>query len=357
MPTLRRRSDGRYEVRAQAGGARWSFYGRTPEEAWQRYLAARPTLGRANPPATVAEAAERWLAAQAPTWKPRTLHNHTQRLERWILPVIGRLAPARLTPAHCERLLRRVPGQREPNGVYQTLHAFTRFCLHQRWLLADPLAAVPRPAYRPKPVDLPDIETVRRLLAFLKQSDDWLANFVAVALLTGLRPGELAALRWSDIDWSRGLVHVRRAGQYIDGQWVETLPKTRSGYRPVPVGQLALEFLERQRRLVEGWHPARPEWADLVFPARKGGPLQSSVVSHALGRLCRQAGVPPLTAHQLRHAHASVLLYAGTPVSDIARRLGHASAAVTLAVYSHALGPGHQVAERAERALVSDEGG
>ena len=352
MPTLRRRSDGRYEVRAQAGEVRKSFYGRTPEEAWQRYLAARPTLGQVNPPATVAEAVERWLAAQAAAWKPRTLHNHAQRLERWVLPVIGRLALARLTPAHCERLLRRVPGQREPNGVYQTLHAFTRFCLRQGWLLADPLAAVPRPAYRPKPVDLPDIETVRRLLAFLEQSDDWLANFVAVALLTGLRPGELAALRWSDIDWARGLVHVRRAGQYIDGRWVETLPKTRAGYRVVPIGRLALEFLERQRRLVEGWRPARPEWVDLVFLGQRGKPLQGSVVNHGLKRLCRKAGVPPLTAHQLRHAHASVLLYAGTPVPDVARRLGHSTPVTTLAVYSHALDSGRQVAERVERALV-----
>jgi integrase len=177
---------------------------------------------------------------------------------------------------------------------------------------------------------------------------------VLFVLCTGLRLGEVAALRWGDIDWDAGLVHVQRAGQWVGGRWVETPPKTAAGRRSIVLGQLAIEALRRQHEQVTRWREqAGPTWGDdFVFPRWPSGqPLTPKYASVVLGRLCRAAGIARLHFHLLRHAHASLALAGGASVADVSSRLGHATPSTTLAVYSHALGGSRTVAMTVERAL------
>jgi integrase len=88
-----------------------------------------------------------------------------------------------------------------------------------------------------------------------------------------------------------------------------------------------------------------------VFPGTAGQPLSADRVNAAVRRLCKAAGVPKLTFHQLRHGAASLSLLAGVALPDLSRRLGHADVSVTTRIYAHAIGDGKRVAEAIERVL------
>jgi integrase len=177
---------------------------------------------------------------------------------------------------------------------------------------------------------------------------------VLFVLCTGLRLGEAAALRWGDIDWDAGLVHVQRAGQWVGNRWSESPPKTAAGRRSIILGELAIEALRRQHEQVTRWREqAGPAWGDdFVFPRWPSGqPLTPKYASVVLGRLCQSAGLARLRFHWLRHAHASLALAGGVPVADVSARLGHSTPHVTLSTYAHTLGGSRTVAMTVERAL------
>lgn len=148
-------------------------------------------------------------------------------------------------------------------------------------------------------------------------------------------------MRWSDLDLGQGTVWIRRSLHRIAGEWVETSPKTTAGDRRIALPPETVAALKRQQaQQAEARLRAGAEWQDrgLVFCGQHGQPLQQSTVQHTLARTCRGLGLPKLTPHGLRHLHASLLLQAGLDVPRVSRRLGHATPAITLAVYAHALG-------------------
>lgn len=357
MAKARRRRNGLYEARVQRDGRRYSVYGRTETEALAKLEGLQRQLALDQPPPpgklTVGELVERWMATEQRRWKPRTAFNYQRLSERWIIPSIGAVRLSKLSPDRLQRFLDGIPG-RQASQVFRLLHRAFQVAVRWRWLPANPCDRVIPPAYQPPGTVLPDSEHLAELFRQCLASDDSHAPLVGLALLTGLRLGELLALRWGDIDLDRGLVKVVRSGQWIQGQWVEAEPKTRVSRRTVPIGELGVRLLKRQKAVVARRKlQAGPAWDEhgLVFPSATGRPLKGSVVVRAVQRLCRQAGVPPLTTHQLRHASASLALAAGTPLPDVSRWLGHSSPAITAKVYAHSISDGREVALAIERAL------
>jgi integrase len=230
------------------------------------------------------------------------------------------------------------------------------FSVGVRWghLTENPCDRIVPPSYQPPSIELPDADALGRLFGHCLGSSDPYAGLVALSLLTGLRRGEITALRWSDIDLDAGKIDVVRSGQWIAGQWTETGPKSRSGRRSVFVGEQGIRLLRRQKALVARLKlQAGPNWQEhgLVFPRADGRPLTPSQVSAAVKRLCRAAGIPTLHFHALRHSAASLALMAGVPLPEVSRQLGHASVAITAKVYSHCLTDGRRVTEAIERVL------
>ncbi len=358
MAKVRQRKSGLFEARVQRDGRRYSVYGRTEAEALQRLAELERRLAIDQPPApgrlTVGELYQRWLATEAKRWKPRTAWNYQRLYDRSIGPALGNVRLARLTPDRLQRFFAGLPGNRVPHEAYRALHRCFTLAVRWGWLPANPCHRVIPPAYRPARPELPDAEALARLFQRCLESDDDYAPLVGLALLTGLRLGEITALRWGDVDLEAGRVHVQRSGQWIGGKWTETEPKTAAGRRTVPIGELGVRLLKRQKAVAARRKlQAGPAWQEngLVFPARDGRPLRGSVAERAVERLCRQAGVPRLTPHQLRHASASLALAAGTPLPDVSRRLGHSTPAITTRLYIHSLSDGRHVAEAIERAL------
>jgi integrase len=154
---------------------------------------------------------------------------------------------------------------------------------------------------------------------------------------TGARRGEALGLHWDDVDLEAGLIDVRHNLAMVGNEYVIGPPKTKRSRRRVKIGadtvQVLRDHLARQRehRVAMG-----AGWQDhgLVFPAVDGRPRNPVNVSSRFRRLVRKVGLPPVTLHALRHAHATLLLDQGLAVHDVAARLGH-DPAILLRRYAH----------------------
>lgn len=153
------------------------------------------------------------------------------------------------------------------------------------------------------------------------------STLIRTLAYTGLRWGEVSALRVRDVDLSRRRMDVRRAFADIGGRVVEGTPKSHQA-RTVPLPRwLAAELAP----LVDG-----KDLDDLVFTSPDGGPLRkSNFRRRAWAPAVRAAGLDGLTPHGLRHTAASLYISAGTPPKVVQRILGHASITVTLDLYGH----------------------
>lgn len=187
-----------------------------------------------------------------------------------------------------------------------------------------------------------------------------LGPFARLALLTGLRRGELLGLRWQDVDLEQGAIHVQQTAQRIHGQGIVFRhPKTRLSRRSVALSPDAVGVLRKhrraqaERRLLAG--PAYHDH-DLVFATGLGTPLEPGNVRRDWLRIVKAADLEGLRLHDLRHAHATLMLRAGVHPKVVTERLGHASVNITLDTYSHVL-PGLQEAAAAaiDRALDEPE--
>lgn len=191
---------------------------------------------------------------------------------------------------------------------------------------------IPRKEVGAERADIPTVEDVQALIAAARGTgvgrgpNLTLAAMVQVAAETGLRAGELCGLRVRNVNFLRGEVHVVEQINQRTGDFAPL--KTESSRRVVPIGPGTVAVIEEQLRRV----PRGPE--ETVFCTRLGKALSSSSVSAQFGRLARSAGVVT-TFHGLRHFYASSLIGAGASVVMVQRALGHASASMTLDVYSH----------------------
>jgi integrase len=179
-----------------------------------------------------------------------------------------------------------------------------------------------------------------------------------VALTTGLRQGELLALRWADVDLEgrrlavRGSLH-RPAG----GGWTVEEPKTTRSRRPVVLAPLAVRALVAHRcRQGAERRAAGPRWADhdLVFPNRVGRPLANqNLISRDFRPLLERLGLPRIRFHDLRHTAATLLLEAGVHPKVVSELLGHADVGTTLDLYSHVSPAMHAAAAQALGELLA----
>jgi integrase len=165
-----------------------------------------------------------------------------------------------------------------------------------------------------------------------------------VAVLTGLRRGEITGLRWSDVDLAARKIVVRRNRVTVNGHVREqNAPKTKAGLRAVALSDFAVAtMLAWQLRQAEEAETAAEAWQTEghVFTMDDGRPLDPAYVTRLFQKLCKGPGeeLPPLSFHGLRHCAASLMLASGADIAVVSKLLGHASISITADVYGHLVG-------------------
>lgn len=345
-----------------ADGRRKAVYGATRAEVAQKLAAATrdrdiglPTL---NEQTTLGDFLARWLEQSVkPRNRPSTVKSYTTHVRVHLAPALGSVRLARLTPSDVERFMAGKLAEGLSASTVTRIRATLRRSLalaQKQGLVARNSAALADPPHaQPKRYESLTIEQARAFLEAVRGHR--LEALFAVAIATGLRQGELLGLQWTDVDLDGKRLFVRHALQRVDGVPTLVEPKTPRSRRTIALPLLALAQLRAQleRRSValadDGeWNPLA-----LVFTSMDGTPLDGPNVTHALQRLLREAGLPHLRFHDLRHTCASLLLAQGANMRVIMEQLGHTQISLTMNTYSHVMPEAMQdAAERMERILT-----
>jgi integrase len=203
--------------------------------------------------------------------------------------------------------------------------------------------------------------TAEDLATLLRRVEgDRLAPLLRLASHTGARRSELLGLRWTHLDLDAATMSVAGRRTRVGYEMVDRAgAKTAAGARVVDLDPTTVAVMARwrddQAADREAWGEAYVE-TGYVFTAENGEPMHADHVAHRFACLVAAAGVPSIRFRDLRHTHATLLLKAGVPVHVVAQRLGHATPAITLSIYSHVLPRQQSEAAAAFARLVDDCG-
>lgn len=357
--SIRQRSKGTWQLRYDApadGTGERRFVSETvkgnkkdAERILRERLATQENGGYvAKDKETVTQFMERWLDTYAATHTTRkTQQGYIGVVARYITPVLGSIRLQNLTPSNIQSLY----GQMQDRGLGAPSIVATHRVLKEAlghaviWNVitknvAD--AAIP-PRIERKTMPMWDVPNINKFLD--ATTDDHFFPVYHLAVLTGLRRSEIFGLKWDSIDLTGSTLQVVRTLQRVTGYGlVEGQPKTQRSRRAISLSPAAVELLHGLRGTQMEHQLAYGDlWSNTgyVFTQMDGSPTDPDRVSKEFPKLVRAHGLPHLTFHGLRHAHATLALSAGINPKIVSERLGHSSIAVTMDIYSHVL-PGMQ---------------
>jgi integrase len=290
---------------------------------------------------------DHWESSEAIS--ARTAQRYRQLLSGQIRPHIGGRLVQKLSTVDVEKwhATLKTGGRRRGNGGVAS-----RTVVHAHRLLSHALddamrhAVVPRNVTKLQPpprVQVSEMAILDRdgiATTITKLLGHEIYAPAIVALFTGMRLGEVLALRWLNVDLDGKVIRVREALEETKAHGLQVkAPKTRAGRRNISLPDIVVDALRGHRRqqleLRMALGAGKMPVAAFVFPTIEGGAQAPSDASRAWGLVADALGMPEITFHGLRHTHASQLIDAGVDIVTISKRLGHASPDVTLRVYAH----------------------
>jgi integrase len=300
---------------------------------------------------TVAAFLDRWLQHMEGQVSPRSHERYAELARKNLVPLLGDLALTKLQPAQISQAYARalVSGRRDGSGGLSArtvthMHRVLREALQQalRWnlLARNPADAVKPPKVERRQMRVLDIDAAIGLLEAARGTSLFVPIMLAVRC--GLRRGEVAALRWRNVDLERGQISVVASVEQTDRGVREKETKSGKG-RTVVLSATEVEALRSHRRYqAEGLLALGVRLTDEhhVVAREDGQALQPRSLTHAFVKFARRHGFQ-IRLHDLRHSHATHMLAAGIHPKIAQERLGHSSVGITLDLYSHVL-PGMQ---------------
>ena len=362
--TITRRKDGRWEgryvVHTDKGARRRVLYGKTRKEVADKLvktLADRADgLVYDDENTSVGDYLDSWLKGSVRgSVRESTYDRYEIAVRVHIKPALGRLRLKKLTPAHVQGFY----GDRLDAGFAPASVNKLHVVLHKALEQAVEWRMVPRNvaglAKAPKPSAMKEIsplsaEEARRLVEAAR--GDRLEALYVLALHTGMRQGELLALKWRDVDLENATLSIRRTLTRSGGRLLLGEPKTGKGRRNIDLTEASVGALRghlvRQTGEIEILGD-RYQDAGLVFTSEAGTLINpTNLRRRSFATLLEKARVPRVRFHDLRHTCATLLFSRNVHPKDVQELLGHSSISITLDTYSHVI-PG--MGDRAARAM------
>lgn len=348
--SLWKRADGRwsgsYFVPQPGGGrTRRYVYGSTRDEANTKLVGLMSEVARGLPVATtqvtVASYLRSWLDdVAAKRVRPNTLTSYRSNVELHIAPVIGSRKLKKLSARDVRSLLDACESSGLSPRSTRYVHATLRVALEdavREDLVPRNVAKLVRLSTPPRAeTRILTVDEARLLLS--RTRADRLHAALVLLLVLGLRRSEALGLRWSDIDFESGVLHVRQGLHWSEGKLQFLPPKTQRSRRTVPMPRLCREALSRHRdQQADEAETCLHPWplVELVFTTTVGTPVDPNNFSRTFARWCREAEVPTVRLHDLRHTCVSMLLTLGVNPRVVMEIVGHAALEMTMNVYAH----------------------
>lgn len=331
--------------------ARTSVSGRTKKElknniklAKYDFQANGETLSKKVQVKTFKDLTDMWLVNYKLTLKPQSYNSTVSMLNKHILPYFGKMKLDKITSSDVQTFINSL--SKKTINYVNARSIISRILQHGvllQLIQHNPARDVVLPRKQKKGSDkvkFIEKDDLKKFLDYIEKDKlrNYKTNFNYVLykllLATGLRIGEACALEWSDIDLINGTINIDKT--YSKSIRRLSTTKSKSGTRLISIDQATVNMLKlyqvRQRQL---FHEVGGKAPKVVFatPTRKY--QNTAIRQDALDRRLKEIGCPRFTFHAFRHTHASILLNAGISYKELQYRLGHATLAMTMDIYSH----------------------
>lgn len=357
--SITKRSDGRWMARIAVGRdpqtgqlKRVSFYGKTRQEAADQMARALSDLSRGSfvkpEKMTVGEWLDIWLNEyKRPGVRQKTYDCYEVLIRCHLKPALGHIPLKDLRPENLQWLYNEKAkaglSARTIHLIHVVIHGALEQAIKNQLVLRNASVATVRPREAKKEIQPLSLDQVSQLLAVIREDRPYPA--ILLEFSTGLRRGELLALRWQDVDLQAGLLHVRQNLVRVSNQTGDRKtriifqePKTPQSRRTIPLPEDILEELKRhkarqaQEKLLLG-----QAYQDhgLIFCQADGKPMSPMNFTRSFDRMLKRAGLPDIRFHDARHTFATLMLELGEHPKTVQTMLGHSNIAMTLDLYSH----------------------
>ena len=250
-----------------------------------------------------------------------------------------------MTPKHLDDLYGQMKDEGRSPKTIRNHHAIISSALHQgvrwEWVRENVAEKAKPPRVALRRVTAPSVDSIRLVIDTAEKRDPRLAPLLMLAALTGMRRGELCALRWTDVDLVRGELDVSRSIVVVPGGLAEKTTKN-DRFRTVALDEVGVALMTHHRAVVEEWAKQAeveiaPDGYVFSHAVDASKPFRPDNVTGFFTRVRDSLGLNNVRLHDLRHFTATQFIGAGVDVRTVAGRLGHSDPSVTLRVYSHAL--------------------
>ena len=268
-----------------------------------------------------------------------TKENYDLVLEKHIYPEIGIVHLDRLTPFMLRRCFSKIPGQRTKQYAYTIVKSVLRQAVRDRLIDFNPCDSIDKPSVETKETKIISVNKFKDVINSLE--DEQMIYVIKTCWECGIRRGEVAGLRWSDIDYKKQTIAVKRAlrrtkkgdqvGKTKSKASVRTLPVTKEFLKEIKIWENRLKELLAEKKL-------EFDKSDFVFRSKKdiSKPCPLNTLTKDFAKICKRLNLPAGTKfHSLRHSHATILAEHDVHAKKLQVRLGHSSAAFTMDRYTH----------------------
>lgn len=294
------------------------------------------------------ELADEWFEQYKNTVRESTYVAQKLAYKKHIFPLFGNLKISRISIPYCQKQVNHWYSyyKKYSNLIGLTSSVF-KYALSLRLIRSNPMDAVIRPK-RKKRIDEErysapyyEKEELLEFLEIAKNYPDPIYPIFRILAFTGLRKGELLALRWKDIDFEKRTLSVKQTLATCDKWEIKfQVPKTEKSLRTISIDSETLQVIKRwQLRQKEyflkmGIKPTK-NGEQLLFVSEENKPLYLDYVNHNLKIIINENNLKRITPHGFRHTHCSLLFESGASLKEVQVRLGHTDIKTTMDIYTH----------------------
>jgi integrase len=307
---------------------------------------------------TLKQYLDKWIIAYCTpaNLQPKTIRSYASTINNHIIPYLGRHKLNNLKAAHIADYYALMSKPRTEGGAglspttvlyhHRILHQALKHAVNQDYLKQNPVAKVQPPRKNQPDIKVLSVEQARYLITRYSEEQIYLPVFLA--LMTGMRVAEIAALRWQNVDFDNRTLSVTNALQRQENRLVLKEPKTKKSRRFIPVPEQVVVVLKKERERQDRYRETLGEGydcRDFVCAWEDGKPYDPEWIGKQWVKLVASDNKIPngVRFHDLRHTHATILLSQNINLKVIQERLGHESIVTTGDIYSHVT-PGIQQA-------------
>ena len=360
--SISRRSDGRWQACITLGRndngklRRQYFYGKTRKEVADKTNEAikkihqNSFIDRKDNPSVGAWLFEWLWSYKRSSVKPKTFDQYETLARIHLQPQIGEIKLVDLTTDHVQRLINRMHkaglSRRTIELTKVVLHAALKQAQRNKLVFENVCDNVVLPRKETAAIRVLDIDEQSRLIDALEEN--YIGRGLLLALYTGMRRGEVLALKWDDYDKEKGYISVNkslgRVRTYSENgnktELVVGTPKTEKSKRIIPLVDKAVELLEKHRICQNKYRELVGNFYEdhgLIFSSSNGGYMDPGNFNRKLNKVTKELGMESLSPHVLRHSFATRGLEAEVSLKAMQELLGHSSITVTGNIYTHLL--------------------